>query len=361
MKKVLVWLFAVLTALSVAACGDKAPAPSGELTLDSLSGAVVGVIGKGQTPDLVFRYILEQNGMEYVVSDMAQPGKVAIRYYSAGSDVVMGIKAGQLTYGLFAEPLVTNAIATLQQSDSGMQTAASVKAAAAVASDEQPGTTEKLKVFAPDGAPAFALSGLMGDDTYDIEVVASNTIASKITSGDADLVIAPTNAVVNLFNKGQDYRIVAQATRGNLFIVGSNGMLDVQALYEAAEEGNTYGFPQAVLAVKYSTYTARKTEVDAFLTAYAAAEDYAEEHPAEAVERVKNHMSDGVEASIQQMSAETAARCNISGSVLTEADKADINGYIQMILDLEAEGVADGSLASSVGGKLPDEQIYLVS
>lgn len=311
-------------------------------------------------------------------------------------------------------------------------------------------TTEKLKVFAPDGAPAFALSGLMGDDTYDIEVVASNTIASKITSGDADLVIAPTNAVVNLFNKGQDYRIVAQATRGNLFVVGAGGgetlelsdlvgavvgvigqgqtpdlvfryilgkndiayevsdtavdgkialryyadgpaviqaaiagqigygllgepaatnasakiqgakMLDVQALYEAAEEGNTYGFPQAVLAVKYSTYTARKAEVDAFLTAYAAAEDYAEEHPAEAVERVKNHMSDGVEASIQQMSAETAARCNISGSVLTEADKADINGYIQMILDLEAEGVADGSLASSVGGKLPDETIYIV-
>ena len=315
---------------------------------------------------------------------------------------------------------------------------------------EGPSNKTPLKVFAPDGAPAFALSGLMENSDYDIEVVASNTIGSKITGGEADLVIAPTNAIVNLFNKGKDYRIIAGATRGNLFIVGvgsgdgltladlvgsvvgvigqgqtpdlvlryileSNSvdyaiadapvsgkvgiryyadgpsvikavkagqaafgllgepaatnavatiedaeMLDVQELYRQAEDGNSYGFPQAVLAVKYETYTARKSDVDAFVTAYAAAENFAEENPAKAVELVKAHMTEGVAASIQSLSAETARRCNISGAALTQQDKADINAYMQLILDLEAEDVASGAIASSVGGKLPDDSIYII-
>lgn len=302
-----------------------------------------------------------------------------------------------------------------------------------------------LKVFAPDGAPAFALSGLMGDDTYDIEVVPASTIGSKITTKEADLLIIPTNAVVNLFNKGQDYRIIAEATRGNLYLVGktdsetpdlsdltgavagvigsgqtpdlvlryilsANGIgyetsdapvsgkaalkyyadgpsvikalkagqigfgllgepaatnaavavsnvkvMDVQALFEQAEDGNAYGFPQAVLAVKYATYTARRADVDAFVNAYAAAKNYAADNPADAVARVKAHMQAGTEASIQSLTAEVARRCNIANGKITAAVKTDIANYIQMILDLE-----QGQDVSSVGGKLPDESIYIV-
>ena len=51
-------------------------------TLESLKGKVVGVIGQGLVPDLTFKYILKKAGIEYVVSDSAENGKVALRYFS---------------------------------------------------------------------------------------------------------------------------------------------------------------------------------------------------------------------------------------------------------------------------------------
>ena len=307
------------------------------------------------------------------------------------------------------------------------------------------GSAAKLKIFAPDGAPAFALSGLMtGEDTYDFEIVPAGTIGQKITTGAADLLIIPTNAIVNLYNKGKDYRIIAEATRGNLFVVGKSddetlslnsllgktvgvigqgqtpdlvfrfilkqhnieiadeatpgkialryfadgpaviqnivaakidfGVLgepaatnatkkvtgaktmDVQALYRDAAVGNSYGFPQAVLAVNNAVYTARKAEVDAFVDAFVAAKTYAVENPSEAVERVKANVTEGTEASIQSLTAEVAGRCNIANAKITAAAKADIAAYIGMILDLES-----GADVSSVGGKLPDESIYILA
>lgn len=84
-------------------------------------------------------------------------------------------------------------------------------------------TLDTLKVFAPDGAPALALAGMMTqNDKYDYTVVASSAIGSKLIDGSADIAIVPTNAVVNLYNKGKDYRIAALATVGNLYLVGKD-------------------------------------------------------------------------------------------------------------------------------------------
>lgn len=91
-----------------------------------------------------------------------------------------------------------------------------------VACGPKTSTTDKLKVFAPDGAPALALSGMLAEDgdKYDFTVVASSSIGSKLVDGSADLAIVPTNAAVNLYNKGKDYRIAALATVGNLYLIG---------------------------------------------------------------------------------------------------------------------------------------------
>ncbi len=71
---------------------------------DSLVGKRVGAIGQGQVPDLVLRYILKRKGIDYVLSDTAAEGKVAISYYSDGASVARALKAGLIDFGLLAEP-----------------------------------------------------------------------------------------------------------------------------------------------------------------------------------------------------------------------------------------------------------------
>ena len=76
-------------------------------TLESLKGKVVGVIGQGLVPDLTFKYVLEKAGIEYVVRDSAENGKVALRYFASASDLIPMLKQGKLTTGLLPEPAAT--------------------------------------------------------------------------------------------------------------------------------------------------------------------------------------------------------------------------------------------------------------
>lgn len=83
---------------------------SGVTEMSDLAGKVVKVIGEGQIPDLVFQYILKQNGLEVVKSDTAQAGKVALSYVTLGTEIVGGMKAGKVELGLLPEPVATNSI-----------------------------------------------------------------------------------------------------------------------------------------------------------------------------------------------------------------------------------------------------------
>lgn len=76
-------------------------------TLESLKGKVVGVIGQGLVPDLTFKYVLKKAGIEYVVSDSAENGKVSLRYFASASDLIPMLKQGKLTTGLLPEPAAT--------------------------------------------------------------------------------------------------------------------------------------------------------------------------------------------------------------------------------------------------------------
>ena len=83
-----------------------------------------------------------------------------------------------------------------------------------------------LSIYMPDGAPALAMSKLMYDNNdfgYDVDynVVASNNIANCVITNTADIAILPINAASKILKDGENYKIVATVTNGNLYIVGN--------------------------------------------------------------------------------------------------------------------------------------------
>ena len=83
-------------------------------SLADLKGKVVHVIGEGQTPDLVLRYVLAQAGIEVETSESAVADKVAIRYAADGTSLMQAFAAGRATFGVLGEPAATNAIGNEQ-------------------------------------------------------------------------------------------------------------------------------------------------------------------------------------------------------------------------------------------------------
>ncbi|MBE6123966.1 MAG: ABC transporter substrate-binding protein [Erysipelotrichaceae bacterium] len=84
--------------------------------LNSLKGEVVGIIGQGQVPDLVFKYILKANNIEYVASDTAIDNKVALKYFADGPSMIPLLKQKQLKYGILGEPAVSTSVANASTS-----------------------------------------------------------------------------------------------------------------------------------------------------------------------------------------------------------------------------------------------------
>jgi NitT/TauT family transport system substrate-binding protein len=76
--------------------------------VSDLVGQVVYNIGRGGTPDLTFKYILKSNNIEFVESETAVEGKVALQYVAAASELVPLLKTNKASYGIMGEPAVTN-------------------------------------------------------------------------------------------------------------------------------------------------------------------------------------------------------------------------------------------------------------
>ena len=79
-------------------------------SLEQLKGKVVYNIGQGQTPDATFQYILQQNEIEYVVSETPVAGKVALQYVSDGASLIGFLKSGKASFGILGEPAATQAV-----------------------------------------------------------------------------------------------------------------------------------------------------------------------------------------------------------------------------------------------------------
>ena len=97
------------------------------------------------------------------------------------------------------------------------------------------GPKSDVKVIVPDGAPALAIVSLFEKDELaghkmSYEIVSGDAIVQKVSSGDANVAIMPTNAAANLYNKGVDIKLVATEVQGILYMVGTSTITDYNAL-----------------------------------------------------------------------------------------------------------------------------------
>ncbi len=80
------------------------------ISLQDLKGKVVGVIGQGNVPDLTLRAVLKNANIEYEPSDTAVSGKVALKYFADGSELVPALIKGNMEIGLLPEPAANTLI-----------------------------------------------------------------------------------------------------------------------------------------------------------------------------------------------------------------------------------------------------------
>lgn len=96
-------------------------------------------------------------------------------------------------------------------------------------------TQAAISMYAPDGAPALAMSKLIHDKpdfgrevTY--TVVAPTSVAAPVQKGTADMAIIPTNVAVKLYNINGAYRMAAVTTQGNLYVAGTETITSLDGL-----------------------------------------------------------------------------------------------------------------------------------
>lgn len=87
----------------------------------------------------------------------------------------------------------------------------------------------RLKVYAPDGAPALGIANLLsGVASLEIEaeyhVVNATTIQTYVAGNNpaADICILPVNAAVKILGSGEKYKLVGTLTHGNLFLLSNS-------------------------------------------------------------------------------------------------------------------------------------------
>ncbi len=89
--------------------------------------------------------------------------------------------------------------------------------------------TSKYTFMMPDGAPALAIAKLIyendnlgADKNIEYSVLSSTQVAPNLSSGKADIIVAPVNLASMRYNtNGNDYVMVAVLTHGNFFILST--------------------------------------------------------------------------------------------------------------------------------------------
>lgn len=99
--------------------------------------------------------------------------------------------------------------------------------------DGDGGNDNTIYVYMPDGAPALAMSKLLNDneqfgEKIDYSVVSSSNISNYIINKSADIAVIPVNMASKIL--GDDYKIIATATNGNLYIVGNSDVFSLADL-----------------------------------------------------------------------------------------------------------------------------------
>lgn len=96
--------------------------------------------------------------------------------------------------------------------------------------ETESGTAKASYTFmAPDGAPALAIAKLIYDNddlgtgkSVNYSVISSNQVMPNLSSGSADVIVAPVNLASKLYKaNGNDYVMVAVLTHGNFYIMST--------------------------------------------------------------------------------------------------------------------------------------------
>ena len=79
----------------------------------------------------------------------------------------------------------------------------------------------EVSILVPSGTPYLALCGLLGNDKIKIDISnGPSMLQSALPSGAYDIVVAPINLAVNLYNKGNsNYQVSHIITANNAFVV----------------------------------------------------------------------------------------------------------------------------------------------
>ena len=114
--------------------------------------------------------------------------------------------------------------------------------------DGTAGTAEysnKISVYAPDGAPALGLVKLMKEDALDnteYHIVDPSTVQTLVGGAEpkADICVLPVNVAVKLLGNAKNYKLIGTLTHGNLYLLSKNStQIDVNNLNEL--KGKTVG------------------------------------------------------------------------------------------------------------------------
>ncbi len=105
---------------------------------------------------------------------------------------------------------------------------------------------ESLSVYAPDGAPALALSYAMQTVSgFDYNIVGSDVIESKVTGENsvADVAIIPINTASVYLGDGDTYQMLGVVTHGNFYFLSDNEV-EINKQNSAMLIGKTIGVIQ---------------------------------------------------------------------------------------------------------------------
>lgn len=109
-----------------------------------------------------------------------------------------------------------------------------------------PAENISVKVGAPDGLPAIAISKLSQDDTsvkdgYEVEYTleaTSDALSTDVMKENLDIAIVPSNMAATAYNKTSNYQILGTVGKGSFYLVSSDE--SVTGLDESLE-GKTVG------------------------------------------------------------------------------------------------------------------------
>lgn len=110
---------------------------------------------------------------------------------------------------------------------------------------------DEISIYAPDGAPALALAGLMAGEIstenvakkINYHVVDASTIQTYVTGNNpaADICILPVNLAANLLGSAEKYTMLGTVTHGNLYIISAKTGEQITAENIEILRGKTVG------------------------------------------------------------------------------------------------------------------------